>query len=135
MSAVITYETVREDTGNIRVFAVLNKNVLEDLGEDKMKELFYGRDGCYPVVSRNADFALIVDADLNEEQITIAIDILNDSGKGVDIRTQQIENRMGLGTDINPTAKSVLEVVARVEGWLESGKFAPVPDDAPAYPE
>jgi len=135
MSAVITYETVREDTGNIRVFAVMNKSALEDLGEDKMKELFYGRDGCYPVVSKNADFALIVDADLNEDQITVAIDIMNDNGNGVDIRTQQIENRMGLGTDINPTAKSILEVVERVESWLENQKFAPAPEDAPAYPE
>lgn len=135
MNPIITYETVRETDGNMKIYAVMNKPFIEGLTFPDTERLFQQKDGRFVLISEDsANFALVVDADSNESGITEAIDILNDRGTEVEIRTEAIENRLGFGTDINPTARSLSEALQHVKSWLDAGTFAPEPEPGFEFP-
>lgn len=139
MKPVLTYETVKED-GDIKVYAVMNKDFLGAISRDKVFKEFSPEKGGYPVFvsglpEASNNFALVVDADKSENAITEAIGVIQDQGIEVDIRTESIENRLGIGPDITSTARNIQDVLAHVEGWLRKGVFAPPPVAVPEFPE
>lgn len=135
MKPIVTYETIRQTDGNMKVYAVMNKSFIEGLTVPDMKRLFPDEDGRFVLISSNKEhFAMVIDADKHEKGLTEAIDTLNDRGPEVNIRTKPIENRLGFGTDINPTANSLEDALKRVNSWLEAGTFAPEIEDTPEFP-
>lgn len=135
MNPIITYETSRETDGNLKIYAVMNKPFIEGLTFPDVERLFPHKDGRFVLMNpENQHFALVVDADLNETGITEAIDTLNDRGVPPEIRTEMIENRLGFGTDVNPTARSLQEALEHVQSWLDRGVFAPEPEPSIEFP-
>lgn len=135
MNPILTYETVRESEGGVRVYAIMNKDFVSALTHPNLLRVFGPVADRFVVLANGGrEFALVVDADRNESALTEAIDLVNETGVETDIRTRQVENRLGFGTDINTTATSLEDVLKRVEGWLIRGDFAPEPAEVLEFP-
>lgn len=136
MKPIITYETVQQDNNHeVRVYAVLNKDFVVALTHSNLMEIF-GTTPAGDVIFADdgRDFAIIMDADKNEKELTEAIDVVNDKGIETEIRSDRIENKLGIGPDINTTSSSLEEVYAKVKGWLEGHDFAPHGADIIEFP-
>ena len=135
MNPILTYETVRESEGDVRVYAIMNKDFVSALTHPNLLRVFGPVADRFVVMADGGkEFALVVDADRNESALTEAIDLVNETGIETDIRTRQVENRLGFGTDINTTAASLEDVLKKVEGWLLMGEFAPEPAEVLEFP-
>ncbi len=135
MNPILSYETVRENAGDLQVYAVMNKPFIETLTFDDLKRLFSAEEEIFLLTSGDrSHMAFVLNADRNETAITEAVDIVNERGPETEIRTESIENRLGFGTDINVTALSLEQALLNVQLWLDAGLSGPVQDDTPEFP-
>lgn len=134
MRPILTYETVNSSEEGMRVYAIMNKDFVSALTHVNLLRVFGPVADRFVVMGEGGSFALVVDADRNESALTEAIDLVNETGIETDIRTSQVENRLGFGVDVNTTASSLEEVLKRVEGWLDRGEFAPEPAEVLEFP-
>lgn len=134
MTPILTYEIMRAETGVNRVFAVMNTRFIQILGYPEIDRLFGKAEDKFMLISGDNNFAMVVDADKNEDLITEAIDIVNEDGIDVEIRTKNIENHLNFGSDVNLTANSVQEILQNVQKWLDAGVFAPEAEDVMEFP-
>lgn len=133
---VITYETAPNQEGEVKAYAVLNKDFIISMRQEGLNRIFGNSSEAISIVmdDEKGDFAFIIDADAFEEQITEAVNLVSEVEPGIVIDTASVENRLGLGTDINITATSLDDIEQKVKGWLATGEFAPNEEQNMEFP-